>query len=82
VHNSVLEHFSLFELNKRVEGFNQELAKFSMDKLFNHMSTFKSLTETFRKTITTLYQSGTTADIISTNDDMIVVDNMVDALIK
>ncbi len=52
-----------------------------MDKLFHHMTSLNSLTETSRKTATLLHQSGTTTDIISAHNDLIVVGNMVDVAI-
>lgn len=45
------------------------------------MTSLKSLTETARNTVRTLHQSGTTTDIISAHNDLIVVGNMVDVAI-
>ncbi len=42
-----------------------------MDKLFNHMTDLTSLTETGRKSVTSLYQTGATRDFINAHNDMI-----------
>ncbi len=70
------------DLNGGVERFNQELAQFSMDQLFNHMTNMTSLTETARKAVTTLYQTATTRDFISAHDDMIVTQTGTELAIK
>ncbi len=81
-HNSVLQDFSYADLNERIAGFNQKLAKFSMDQLFNHMTQLTSLTETARKTVTTLSQVSTTRDFITAQNQMIETRVATDLLVS